>query len=203
MIEIIKELVINAAVMIIFISVVEIIAPDNKMKKYVSFVLGIIFIAVLINPIIKLTKEGRGGIEEAISRYEYDTKKYEKNNLIEAYKKNETSPLNKQFEKNLSNQSEEMLKKKFPNMNFQCRCTCECNSDYMSYDIKNITVYVNDGSVQEIKRVDISINEKTESIKNEYKEIVQCLMDELQISADKINVYKMENKEDLKNGKSF
>ena len=202
MIEIIKELVTNVAVMIIFISAVEIIAPDNKMKKYVSFVLGVIFIAVLINPMIKLTKKGRGGIEEAISRYEYDNREYKSNNSIEVYKGDKTSPLNKQFEKNLSDQCERLLKGKFPQMKFKCICICECNSDSMEYDIKNITVYVNKGNIEEIKKVDININKNDENVNDEYKDIVNCLTDELQIGSDKIDVYKMDSREDRKNGES-
>ena len=51
--EYLNNFVITLVATIIFMTAVEIIAPDNSMKKYIKFVLGLILISVMINPIIK------------------------------------------------------------------------------------------------------------------------------------------------------
>ena len=102
-IDTLKELTTNIAVMLVFISAVEIISPDNKMKKYISFVLGIIFIAVLINPIVKILNSKDEGIAETISEFEMEAASFEKENNSQAFFNNdETIPFEKHFSNNLN-----------------------------------------------------------------------------------------------------
>ena len=54
----------------IFMTAIEIIAPDNSMKKYIKFVLGLILISVMINPIIKFFTGGEQEVINRIKRYE-------------------------------------------------------------------------------------------------------------------------------------
>ena len=54
MIELLKVWVTNITIAIFFITAVEMILPDNNMKKYAKFVLGLMLIVVIINPIIKI-----------------------------------------------------------------------------------------------------------------------------------------------------
>ncbi|MFQ9617688.1 MAG: stage III sporulation protein AF, partial [Clostridium butyricum] len=51
--EKLKALVATLTTVLIFISAVEILAPDKKMKKYISFVLGLILISTILNPIVE------------------------------------------------------------------------------------------------------------------------------------------------------
>ena len=51
----IKGFIITLVSMIILISAIELIAPDNSMKKYLKFVLGTILIAVMISPIVSIS----------------------------------------------------------------------------------------------------------------------------------------------------
>lgn len=51
-IEILKGIVIIFVIIFIFISVVEFIVLNNKMKKYIKFVLGLILISVILNLIL-------------------------------------------------------------------------------------------------------------------------------------------------------
>ena len=48
----INNFVITLVATMIFMTAVEIISPDNSMKKYIKFVLGLILISVMINPIV-------------------------------------------------------------------------------------------------------------------------------------------------------
>ncbi|MCD3297735.1 stage III sporulation protein AF, partial [Clostridium botulinum] len=50
MIQSIRQWVISIATAIFFITAVEMILPNNSIKKYAKFVLGLILITVVINP---------------------------------------------------------------------------------------------------------------------------------------------------------
>ena len=120
-IDTLKELTTNIAVMLVFISAVEIISPDNKMKKYISFVLGVIFIAVLINPIVKILKSRDESIAETISKFEMEAASFEKGSSSQVvFKNDEATPLEKQFENNLNDKCKTILEEKFENMKFKC-----------------------------------------------------------------------------------
>ena len=68
--EAVKTFVVNLVTTLIFISAIELICPDNKMKKYIKFVLGLILIAVILNPIITFFTKGEVFLNEAIDSYE-------------------------------------------------------------------------------------------------------------------------------------
>lgn len=57
-IETLKGLVTTLVTILIFISAVELIAPNNKMKKYIKFVLGLILTSVILNPILQFVSNG-------------------------------------------------------------------------------------------------------------------------------------------------
>ena len=60
--EELKEFVITLVTMLILMTAVELIAPDNNMKKYLKFVLGLIFIAIMLSPIISVFTKGEENI---------------------------------------------------------------------------------------------------------------------------------------------
>ena len=62
--EYINNFVITLVATMIFMTAVDIISPDNSMKKYIKFVLGLILISVMINPIIKFFT---GGEQELVN----------------------------------------------------------------------------------------------------------------------------------------
>lgn len=53
MIETLRAWIVNISTVVLFITAVEMLLPDNSLKKYSKFVLGLILITVLINPLIK------------------------------------------------------------------------------------------------------------------------------------------------------
>ncbi len=56
--ELLNKFVITLVTILIFITAVEMIAPDNSMKKYLKFVLGLILITVILNPILTIILNG-------------------------------------------------------------------------------------------------------------------------------------------------
>lgn len=70
--DLIKGYVINLVTTLVFMTAIELIAPDNSMKKYIKFVLGLILIAILINPIIKFATNGEGAVSQYAKKIEQD-----------------------------------------------------------------------------------------------------------------------------------
>ncbi|MGN0143937.1 MAG: stage III sporulation protein AF [Clostridium sp.] len=68
--ETIKSLVTTLTAVLIFISAIEIIVPDKKMKKYISFVLGLILLSTILNPIVEFITNGEKSILQGIESYE-------------------------------------------------------------------------------------------------------------------------------------
>lgn len=82
---------------VVFLSVVAgLLVPDGKLKKSINFVLRLICICVLINPVINLF-----GIEEQVSNFTLDY-----DYICEVYSKNQSSLL---IEKILNDCGEECL----------------------------------------------------------------------------------------------
>jgi stage III sporulation protein AF len=68
MLEFIKNYITAVALMIIFVSVVMLMLPDNSFKKYVSFVTGLMVTIAVISPVFNLLVS-KGNIEGDIARY--------------------------------------------------------------------------------------------------------------------------------------
>lgn len=53
--DFLRQWIINIAATIIFVSFIEIIMPDNSMRKYIRLVVGLLVMIVIINPLLSLT----------------------------------------------------------------------------------------------------------------------------------------------------
>lgn len=69
-IDTLKNIVITLVTILIFISAVELISPNNKMKKYIQFILGLILITVILNPILQFISNGDKSVLDGIQTYE-------------------------------------------------------------------------------------------------------------------------------------
>ena len=109
MIEWLRGFTITLCTTVFFITIVELILPDNSMKKYSRFVMGLILITVIINPIIKLYNNNFNfdNYVNAATKY-IDEKKY-KNNYVE-YKDEDKNQTMKVFQENMQNACEKKLK---------------------------------------------------------------------------------------------
>lgn len=192
--ETLKEFVITLVTTMILITAVELIAPDNSMKKYLKFVLGLILIVVILNPILKFFNVGENELKNSISSYEKNLKEKESDNDInvDSNKLREES-----FKNNFNKNCENMLKNEFKDMEFKCEVDCNVDFKGVKFDISSINVYIKDKKVKKIVNVekveiDTSKESKKKENKNEeYKDVVNFLKSELEISENKINIYKM------------
>lgn len=71
MMEFLKGYIISVTVMILFLAFIDLILPDNNLKKYAKFVTGLIVIITILSPIFKFF-DRKSEIETYILNYEND-----------------------------------------------------------------------------------------------------------------------------------
>lgn len=189
----IKSFVITLVSMIILITAIELIAPDNSMKKYVKFVLGTILIAVMISPIVSLISNGEEVLTKEIEEYIQiaDNKSIEASN---EYKENNSEIV---FKESLEQNCISLLKEKFKDLDFEINIDCDVDMKNINYLINNVNIGVKDKEVSTIKKIIINkSNDSTEVSSNEdtvknKDEIKDYLSETLNITRDNIEVYKI------------
>ena len=195
MLQTLREWLISICTAVFFITAVEIILPDNSMKKYAKFVLGLILITVFINPIIKIFDRNFD-----ISTYtanvveNFDKKKTE--NEFKQYKEKNLNDTLEVFELNLQTSCEKKLKEKYPDSNYKVEVNAAYDSENDKLAIKDIKVGVKDGSIEKIKKIKISGESKSvnseDNMDNEKStDIKKYLSNELNVSKDVILIYKL------------
>lgn len=189
--EIIKGWIANICTVVLFITAVEMILPDNSLKKYAKFVLGLILMTVIINPIMKVFDKNfdinimSTNVEKAIEVREA------KSNM-EEYKKNNLNATLETFNSNLKKLSEEKLKEKFKDMDFEVKVKSDFENDQVK--IISIEAGVKEKGIQKIKKVTVeSFKSEKESISENkrFDEVKQFLSKELNIQEKIIKIYQL------------
>ena len=190
--ELIKEFVVTLVTTLIFITAVEIIGPDNSMKKYLKFVMGLILISVIINPVIKFLTNGESIITSAIVKYEQDisTKTNENEKKSEDINSKEIS-----FKENFNKNCVNLLSKEYKGMDFESDIDCEVDFQNPKLEVKELKVGVKEKGIKKVPKIkSVNINQDKEDEVAEddtLKNIKSFLSDELNISTEKIVVYYM------------
>ena len=188
--EYIKSFIETLVTIIILFSAIELISPNNSMKKYIKFVLGLILIVVMLNPIIDFFTEGKDKIVSTIKEYEgilsTDT---ETSSDVAA--SNEVEDV---FIENLNKNSATELAEKFPDYKFVFDIDCNIDLNNFSYDISHAKISISTNKIQEvekIEKVEISNDNKTNSqaYSDDEQKILSYVSNMLGISEDKIEIY--------------
>ncbi|MBI6873045.1 stage III sporulation protein AF [Clostridium aciditolerans] len=196
MLQVLREWLIGICTAVFFITAVEIILPDNSLKKYAKFVLGLILITVFINPLIKVFDRNfdiNTYTSNAIQSL--DAKKTE--NEFQKYKEKNIKDTLEVFKLNLQTNCEKKLKEKYPDSNYKVQVDASYDDNNDKLVIKDIKVGVKDGSIERIKKIKIGDDSKTvdngdKEINNEKSQAIKkYLGDELNVSKDVIQVYKI------------
>lgn len=196
-IYVLKNIVITIVTVLIFISAVEIMVPNNKMKKYVNFVLGLILIAVILSPIVKFLSNGDKEIVNSIKSYEEifsDNQNKFKSDNVSTLKNNGKEDTKKElFIRNFNKNCEDLLKNKFKEMTFKSELECDVDFNNITINIKKLRIGIADSKVNKIKKVKIN-KEKTDNKEEneEYSEVVNYISNQLDIPKEKIEIYKLE-----------
>ena len=195
MLQTLREWLISMCTAVFFITAVEIVLPDNSMKKYAKFVLGLILITVFINPIIKIFDRNFD-----INTYTTSVvENFDKNKTESEFKQYKEKSLNSTlevFKLNLQTSCEKKLKEKYPDSNYKVQADASYDSENNKLVIKDIKVGVKEGSIEKIKKIQIGGDAKSvnsiDNMDNEKSmDIKKYLSNELNISKDVIQIYKL------------
>lgn len=155
MIETLRAWIVNISTVVLFITAVEMLLPDNSLKKYSKFVLGLILITVLINPLIKIFNKNfdiniySNNISKSIDEESY------KNDLKE-YKEKSVENTIKTFEANLEKIVEEKIKDRFEGINSKVQVKAEYSEEDNKFNIKNVNIGIKDKKIRKVKKVQIN-----------------------------------------------
>ena len=194
--EKLKVFVSTLTAVLIFISAVEILVPDKKMKKYISFVLGLILISTILNPIVEFITNGEKSVLQGIENYEsVFSMEQQKVNTdgIDSYESNRDNEdaRKKAFVSNFNRNCDSMLKKKFNNMSFKSEVDCNVDFNNVKIDIKKLKIGVKDKNVRKVQKVEIGNDEK-DALREEYKDIIIYTSSEFEIPEEKIEIYMLD-----------
>lgn len=198
-IDTLKNIVITLVTILIFISAVELISPNNKMKKYIQFILGLILITVILNPILQFISNGDKSVLDGIQTYEaVFSQNKSKVNLDDTntFKSNEDKEdaRKKAFIKNFNQNCDNLLKNQYKNMTFKSEIDCDVNFTNITLNVRKLKIGIGDNNINKIKKIVINkeVESSTKEGNKEYTEIINFVASELNIPKEKIDVYKLE-----------
>ena len=192
--EYLNNFIITLVATMIFMTSIEIIAPDNSMKKYIKFVLGLILISVMINPIIKFFT---GGEQEVINRIKWYEDMLNLGVTNEGESKEVIEKQKEAFKSNLNSNCDNLLKEKFSDKNFKSDIKCNINLSDMTYSIDSLEVGVRENGIRLVDKIRINVNDESEeAVSNNEKidneeEIKNYLSELFKIPIEKIKLYSM------------
>ncbi|MGK0466264.1 stage III sporulation protein AF [Clostridium sp.] len=197
MIEVLKVWVTNITIAVFFITAVEMILPDNNMKKYAKFVLGLMLIVVIINPVIKIFDKNfdlYSYSNKAVSYMESSTsatdiKKYKDINIIKT---------SDNFKNNLEKECIIDLQEAFPENKYNADIEIMYDDKISQFNINKVEIGIVEGGVRNISEIKIDTKSVNASKRNilegeEGDKIKSRLSSKFQISKDVITVYKLES----------
>lgn len=181
---------------IILMTAVELIAPDNSIKKYINFVLGLILISVMLTPIVSLFSKGETKVINEINRYEKEFVKMDKNEDKGRVDRNREES----FKNNLNKNCNKLLEEEFKGREFESDISCNIDIKNMTYDIDKVKIGVKDDSIRKIQKIEINRSDSSAVIGSQTKEeevngeteIKIYLEQILNIKAKNIEIYKQE-----------
>lgn len=176
--------VINICTAVFFITAVEMIMPSNSFKKYSKFVLGLILIVTIMNPIVKALGS---------SNMEYGLKQEMKNlssNYSEIPRSSEAQSTVNAFQENVKKVCQDKLKAKYDKDNFTVSVKADYDSQKSAYNILSIDITKNSSIISPIKKVQIGKENQNANDKQDEKaaEIKSYLSSELGVPENIINV---------------
>lgn len=174
-----KSWIVTLSSTLIFISIIEILLPKGSLKKYVKFVLGLILIAVIIDPITKIFNL-EDNIKQVIDNYS--------SNSVAVIDESNFQNTDDKFWNNLKNNCVSMLKEKYPKDDFKVDIKGTIDKSELAVNIQEVVVSVNSGDIKKIEKIDLKNEKKTKELTDKEKKVRKLLADELKIDENKIKI---------------
>ena len=197
MIEALGEWIITICVAIFFTTAVQMILPDNSLKKYCNFVLGLIVFVVILSPIVKIFNKDlqmNKIINESADLVFNDMSK----GNYEEYRQDNINNTLERFKKNLEKQCITDLEKNFKGDKYSAEVRASYDTKNSIFIIERIEVGINDGSVERVKKVQIGdesvqVDNQDSSTDKKSMEIRDFISSKYDIDKNNIYVYKLNN----------
>lgn len=197
MIRALGNWIITICIAIFFATAVQMILPDNSLKKYCNFVIGLIVFVVMITPIINLINRDipiDKLIEQTTLEVFSDTTKED----YSQYRDSNISTTIDVFKSKLEKQCEEDLNTKFSADNYKVSVNVFYDENDSIFVIDSIDITMDDGSVEVVKPIIIgdeisSIDKKEEEQSGKTLEIKRYISSRYDIDEKKIHIYKSKN----------
>ncbi len=197
MIEALGEWIITICVAIFFTTAVQMILPDNSLKKYCNFVLGLIVFVVILSPIVKIFNKDlqmNKIINESADLVFNDMSK----GNYEEYRQANINNTLERFKKNLEKQCITDLEKNFKGDKYSAEVRASYDTKNSIFIIERIEVGINDGSVERVKKVQIGdkpvqVDNQDSSTDKKSMEIRDFISSKYDIDKNNIYVYKLNN----------
>lgn len=188
-----KEYIYNIAIAVILVSAVEMLLPDNQFKKYCKFVLGLIIMVVILNPVLKLLDKNFNidSYTKKAATY-FDERNYEKDyGTVQAANIDNTL---KTAADNINALLTKSLNNKFGGT-YKVLSEVVYDEKNSKIDIKDINVTIQKGGVNEIKKIRIKVGEEEVPTNNisstkEGDSLKEFISKELGIKKEIVNIYK-------------
>ncbi|NFB06956.1 stage III sporulation protein AF [Clostridium botulinum] len=196
MLQWLKEWITNIAVAVFFITAIEMLLPKNNIKKYGKFVLGLILITVILNPIIKIFNKDYN-ISQYVEKATASFNNVDYKNDFDKYKKKNREETLNNFKANLQNQTKKRLEEKFPENKYEVNVEIAYDEEKDNLEIKSMDVGVKGNKIEKIKKVNkinIGSNENGKEDKKSFEgkgKIKQFISNESKVSSEVIKVYKL------------
>ncbi|NFU26493.1 stage III sporulation protein AF, partial [Clostridium botulinum] len=152
MLQWLKEWITNIAVAVFFITAIEMLLPKNNIKKYGKFVLGLILITVILNPIIKIFNKDYN-ISQYVEKATASFNNVDYKNDFDKYKKKNREETLNNFKANLQNQTKKRLEEKFPENKYEVNVEIAYDEEKDNLEIKSMDVGVKGNKIEKIKKV--------------------------------------------------
>lgn len=194
MIEALKTWIITICTAVFFTTAVQMILPDNALKKYCNFVLGLIILVVMLNPIVQIFNPNVNinDLIETSSSY-LSSKKYESD--IEEYRDANINNTLATFKVNLEKQCVKDLVTTFGKDKYTAKINATYSKNDNIFVIESIEVGINDSSIEKVKKVEIGKEstpvDNSKIVESEKaEEIKEYISSKYDISKNKIYIYR-------------
>ncbi|MCI6277042.1 MAG: stage III sporulation protein AF [Clostridium sp.] len=174
---------------VFFITAVEMILPDNSLKKYAKFVLGLILMIIIINPIIKILNGTDINVSSYLNEYENILENEEEKSIEQ--KSNSIKNTQAVFEKNIEKITLKTLKENYPKDNFEITVETKYDKEENIFSIESINILLDEGGIKPIKKVEINkeADENSGNKEVDNKKMKELIEKTLNIEEKAIHIY--------------
>lgn len=181
-----KSFVTTITVISVFMVAIELILPENKLKKYQEFVLSLIVLSVILTPVIKIFTGIK--MNENIEFEVY--KNIENSTEVFSESETNTSFIIKRLEENCK----KILEENFPKNKYKVEINGKVDLDTFNIAFDDIYIKVieesDDSKISKIEKIQIEDEIKEELIDTKFNEIQEFLAKELNVNKKIVKVIK-------------